>query len=99
MSYNQFTPQEKDPQLWRIAQARASFRSHLTIYLAMSLFFWVIWYFTGSQRYGSGFPWPVWPVFGWGLGVFFHYMGAYVTPKQNRAEEEYQKLVQQQNKQ
>jgi hypothetical protein len=29
---------------------------------------------------------------GWGIGVFFHYMGAYVYPKDNSVEREYQKL-------
>ena len=99
MNIYQTNPEGKDPQLWRIAQARASFKSHLTIYLAMSVFFWVIWYFTGSERYSDGFPWPVWPMFGWGIGVFFHYMGAYVTPKNNSAEKEYEKLMEQKSKQ
>ena len=99
MSKYNYTQQDKDPQLWRIAQARASFRSHLTTYLIMSVFFWAVWFFTENNRSHNGFPWPVWPMFGWGIGVFFHYIGAYVTPRRNRAEEEYQKLIDQQNKQ
>lgn len=95
MSYYQQTPEGKDPQLWKLAQARASFKTHFSTYLIMSLVFWIIWYFTGGTTYNRGLPWPVWPMFGWGIGVFFHYMGAYVTPKSNAAEREYQKLTQQ----
>ncbi|HUS00399.1 MAG TPA: 2TM domain-containing protein [Chitinophagaceae bacterium] len=83
----------KDPELWEIAQKRVSFRSHLTVYIIMNLFFWLLWLFSG-QEYNEGFnlPWPVWPMVGWGIGVFFHYMGAYVYPKNNSVEREYQKL-------
>ena len=92
------TPEGKDAELWKLAQARSSFKSHLSTYLVMSLFFWIIWYFSGGTTYNRGIPWPVWPMFGWGIGVFFHYLGAYVRPGQNNVEKEYQKLVQQQNK-
>jgi hypothetical protein len=96
MSYNYSTPEGKDPELWRLAQARASFKSHITIYLVMVAVFWTIWFLTGAHTYGRGFPWPVWPTFGWGIGVLFHYIGAYRDPKNNPAENEYQKLVDQQ---
>ena len=88
----------KDPELWEIAQKRVSFRSHLTVYIIMNVFFWLLWLFSG-QEYNEGFdlPWPVWPMVGWGIGVFFHYMGAYVYPKNNSVEREYQKLKNQQN--
>lgn len=82
----------KDPELWEIAQKRASFKSHLTVYIIMNIFFWLIWYFTGQRYSGSGFPWPVWPAFGWGIGLFFHFLGAYMYPKNFSAEREYQKL-------
>jgi hypothetical protein len=32
---------------------------------------------------------------GWGIGIAFHYMGAYVTPKNNSVHKEYEKLQQQ----
>jgi len=98
MSYNYSTPEGRDPHLWRIAEARASFKRHVTIYLIMVVVFWAIWYFTNGSRYDSGLPWPVWPMFGWGIGVFFHYWGAYQTPKNDPAEAEYQKLINKQNK-
>lgn len=83
----------KDPELWELAQKRASFKSHLTVYIVMNIFFWLLWYFTG-QKYSEGtrLPWPVWPNLFWGIGLIFHYLGAYVFPKSNSVEREYQKL-------
>lgn len=87
----------KDPQLWDLAQRRASFKSHFVIYLIMVVFFWVLWYLTGGRTYSGGLPWPVWPMAGWGIGVAFHYIGAYAAPRQNAAEKEYEKLMQERN--
>jgi 2TM domain len=81
-------PPDKDPKLWAIAQRRASFKSHLISYVVMNAFFWVIWYLTNR----GGYPWPVWPAFGWGIGLAFHYVSAYVNPHENQVEKEYEKL-------
>jgi hypothetical protein len=82
----------KDPELWEIAKKRASFKTHLLTYLVMVPFFWLVWWFTGGKTYGVGIPWPVWPMGGWGLGLFFHYLGAYVIPRSTSVEREYEKL-------
>ena len=59
-----------------------------------------MWYFTGGRDYNDRLPWPVWPMLGWGIGIAFHYASAYVTPKGNAVDKEYEKLKQQQtNKQ
>lgn len=87
------TKDGKDPELWEIAQKRVSFKSHLTVYVILNILFWLLWYFTGHKHSDSnGLPWPVWPTFGWGIGLFFHYMGAYINPKTYSIEREYQKL-------
>jgi hypothetical protein len=98
MAYYQQTPEGKDPQLWDIAKKRASFRSHLATYIIMSIFFWAVWYFSGGWQYNRSLPWPVWPMLGWGIGVAFHYIGAYVTHRQSSVDREYEKLMQQQTK-
>ena len=84
--------QQKDNELWQLAQRRASFKRHLFTYLIMSAFFWLIWYFTGSRTYNNGMPWPVWPMLGWGIGVTFHFFNAYIAPKSNTTQSEYEKL-------
>ncbi len=87
---------EKDAHLWEIAKKRASFKYHLVSYIVFNAFFWVIWAFTGQDSYHgySGLPWPVWPMMGWGIGLLFHFLGAYVFHGENSAEKEYEKLVQ-----
>jgi len=50
----------------------------------------------GDQEYD--WPWPVWPMIGWGIGLLFHFLGAYVYPKSNAVEREYEKLKKEQNK-
>jgi len=93
-------PPDKDPQLWHTAQRRASFKYHLGTYIVVNAFFWVIWYFT-REKYSDqdyGWPWPIWPMIGWGIGLLFHFFGAYVYPKSNAVEREYEKLKREQNK-
>ena len=100
MSYNQNAPEGKDPHLWEIAQRRASFKRHLATYIAINLFFWGIWWFNRNDAHGTDHPWPIWPMFGWGIGLAFHYIAAYVSYKNNDVESEYQKLIdKQKNKQ
>ena len=69
-NYQQPPPPDKDPQMWHLAQKRASFKSHFITYIVMIIFFWCIWYFTGGRTHGDGLPWPVWPMLGWGIGMF-----------------------------
>ena len=85
----------RDPHLWEIAKRRASFKHHLGTYLVINCFLWAIWFFTGSNEYsrGNNYPWPVWSTLGWGIGLLFHFLGAYVNPKQNGVEREYEKLL------
>jgi hypothetical protein len=88
----------KDPELWELAKKRASFKYHLITYLIMNSFFWLVWSLTSQhyEAYGFGsrihIPWPLWPMFGWGIGLTFHFIGAYVSPGENLVEKEYQKL-------
>lgn len=97
-------PEGKDPLLWQLAHKRASFKRHLSVYIVMNIFFWILWYFSkykGSHTDFSGMklPWPVWPMLGWGIGLVFHYIGAYVSTGENSVLKEYDKLSQNKNKQ
>lgn len=91
------TPEGRDEALWEIAKKRASFKSHLTIYLLVNVFLWGIWYFSDNTFSGNGdrYPWPIWTTLGWGVGLTFHFLGAYVFPRSNSVEREYEKLKQQ----
>src|SRR5688572_29988415 len=86
--YHQPPPPDKDPELWLMAKRRVSFKYHLATYIIVNLFFWIIWYFSEKESSHEGWPWPIWPMLGWGIGLFFHYLGAYVFPKENSVERE-----------
>lgn len=89
--YRQPPPEGKDPVLWEIAQRRASFKTHALTYVIVNTFLWGLWFFS-SRKHGSDYPWPIWSTLGWGIGLAFHFAGAYVFPKANSIEREYEKL-------
>lgn len=86
----------KNPELWRIARNRASFKSHALIYFIVNFLLWTMWYIKLRNNVTPYFernviPWPVWPMIGWGIGLVFHYYSAYKR-KNSLAEKEYEKL-------
>ena len=83
------TEQQKDEQLWQIAQARASFRKSLFSYVILNAFFTGIWFFTSGP--GSHF-WPIWGMLGWGIGLAFQYYAAYNSQGDSSVQQEYEKL-------
>ncbi|MBC7889172.1 MAG: 2TM domain-containing protein [Ferruginibacter sp.] len=95
MSNYKPVPEGKDPILWEIAQKRASFKNHAIVYVIVNAFLWAVWYITAGQTNqgeGGSYPWPIWTTLGWGIGIAFHYAAAYVSPKVNATEREYDKL-------
>ena len=59
-------------QAVRRLSAKRGFRTHLTVWAVASLGFIFIWAVTNSDYF-----WPMWPIAGWGIGVFFHGWGVY----------------------
>lgn len=78
---------EKDPQLWREAKARMGFRLHFTMYLCVIILMWSAWAYSGTHTH----PWPIYLMFGWGIGILFHFLGAY-RYFDKLTENEYRKL-------
>lgn len=79
----------KDLELWKKAKARASFKSHLRVYIIINSFLWLLWLITDA----SAFPWPIFVTLGWGIGVVVNYFKVYRSEK-SLAEQEYEKLIQ-----
>jgi hypothetical protein len=97
MNYeNQFNDPQ-DRALWEIAKRRASFKRHLLSYVVVIGFLWAIWALGGKHN-DSRFPWPIWATLGWGIGIVFHYLGAYAFPREMSVEKEFEKLKKEQNK-
>lgn len=81
---------EKDKELWKKAEARASFKKHLVSYVVVNLFLFAIW--LTSTRPTTHYYWPLWPMLGWGVGLLMHYFGAFHAYRIFSVENEYQKL-------
>ncbi|WP_421654797.1 2TM domain-containing protein [Leptothermofonsia sp. ETS-13] len=65
--------QEKERQAFN-TYLRKSFKAHLIPYLAVNTFLILI-----NLTTSPGYLWAVYPILGWGLGLFFHGWGAYHT--------------------
>ncbi len=84
---------ERDEQLWRIARKRANFRRSFFVYIVINAFLWGVWWFTTGRNSGvRGYPWPIWVMLGWGIGIAFQYFDAYHGSKQDLEQQEYEKL-------
>jgi len=83
---------EKEKQLWKLARKRVSFKRHLATYVVINIMFWCIWFFSEKKNEEWGFPWPVFPMLGWGIGLTFNFLGAYIFNKETAVEKEFEKL-------
>jgi hypothetical protein len=78
------TIEEEDRRLRKIAERRAdaklAFRTHLIVYLVVNAGLSVINYFT------TGYPWVLWVIVGWGIGIVAHGMATfgYATGQRER---------------
>ncbi len=61
-----------------IAQLRKKheFHAHVAAYVLVNAMLIVIWALTDP----NGFFWPVFPLLGWGIGLFFHGWDVYSGP-------------------
>ncbi|RXK59968.1 2TM domain-containing protein [Lacibacter luteus] len=83
---------DKDKKLWELAQKRVAFKRHLVTYVIVNAFLWAMWAINGPSNYHGRIPWPLWSTIGWGIGLAFHFAGAYITTGENSVEREYDKL-------
>ena len=87
----------KDERLWKIARRRAEFRRSLYSYITVNIFLWLVWWFTTGSKTGlTGYPWPIWFMLGWGLGLAVQYYKAYHASYTDITNSEYEKLKREQ---
>jgi hypothetical protein len=65
----------REEALRRLAKRR-DFRAHLLAYVLGNALLWLIWGVVYAVS-GFWFPWPVFPLFGWGIGLTFHAWDTY----------------------
>ena len=63
-------PAQSPPSPGPVTATRPRLDPHATTYLVVIALLWLIWLVTGA-----GYPWPVWPMLGWGIGVLGHHRG------------------------
>ena len=70
-----------EEEIYRLARKRVEekkgFYIHFAVYIAVNIMLVIIWVATGA-----GFPWFVFPLGGWGIGILFHFLGVFVFSKQ-----------------
>lgn len=93
--------QYDDDKLWNLAQKRVAFRRHFFVYVLVNISLVVLWYFTeykSVRMEGDKISyWFIYPLFGWGIGVAFHYWNAFHDDA-GSIEKEYSKLKERQQK-
>jgi hypothetical protein len=57
----------------RTVDAKIGFYIHLAVYVAVNIVLVTI-----NLAHSPQYLWFLWPLFGWGIGVFFHALGVFV---------------------
>ena len=55
-------------------EEKKGFYSHLVAYVIVNIMLVLIWWFAA----GGGFPWFIFVIGGWGIGLIFHFLGVFV---------------------
>jgi len=58
-------------------EEKKGFFTHLAVYIIVNIMLVLIWAFPS----GGGYPWFIWPLGGWGIGLLFHFLGVFVFSK------------------
>ncbi|HZO96633.1 MAG TPA: 2TM domain-containing protein [Gaiellaceae bacterium] len=69
-------PPLREQALERLRKQR-DFRAHLLAYVLVNGFLWLIWAVVLTAADGPSFPWPLFPLAGWGIGLVFHAWDTY----------------------
>ncbi|MFC1845832.1 2TM domain-containing protein [Chloroflexota bacterium] len=76
---------------------KKGFFIHLIVYVLVNVFLVIIWAVTTP----GGYPWFIWPIIGWGIGLVLHCLSIFVFTRktgweQRELEKEVQKLKREQ---
>ena len=69
-------------------EARMAFVVHLVMYTFAQAGFIAIWWLTGAS-----YPWFMWPLLGWGIGVVAHAVTLWIGPGSKREQEAVEREV------
>jgi len=76
-------PEEmSDEEIYKIAKKRAKkkkdFYYHLGVYVGVNILIIVVWALSDIGPPDIGYPWFIWSLGGWGIGILFHYLWVFV---------------------
>ncbi|HYZ94085.1 MAG TPA: 2TM domain-containing protein [Actinomycetota bacterium] len=54
---------------------KLGFRIHFAVYIGVQVLLIATWALVSNWDDGIPFPWPIFPLLGWGIGVAAHYVG------------------------
>jgi hypothetical protein len=77
----------------RRIKAKRDFRGHLLVYLLVNTLLVLIW-LTIAITAGAWFPWPVFPLAGWGIGLLLHAWAVYGSPSRPITDEDIAQEIQ-----
>ncbi|MFC2067729.1 2TM domain-containing protein [Chloroflexota bacterium] len=55
-------------------EEKKGFFIHLSVYIIVNIMLVLIWAFANGRDY----PWFIFPLGGWGIGLLFHFLGVFV---------------------
>lgn len=58
-------------------EEKKGFFTHLAAYIIVNAMLVLIWAFVSRSPY----PWFIWPLGGWAIGLLFHFLGVFVFSK------------------
>ncbi|MEX0874387.1 MAG: 2TM domain-containing protein [Actinomycetota bacterium] len=83
-------PFERAAERERVDYQKLGFRVHLGVYLSVNALLFVTWLLTSGlgEEGGMGFPWFLFPLLGWGIGLVAHFAVYSVVSRDFRARQE-----------
>jgi len=79
----QLTESEIYAQARKRVKDKKDFFVHLSVYAVINLILIFIWGVTMDWR---GYPWFMWPMFGWGIGLVFHGLSVFFFDRETNWE-------------
>jgi hypothetical protein len=78
-------PFERAAERERVDYQKLAFRVHLGVYLSVNVLLFVTWALTSGRGDGGiGFPWFLFPLLGWGIGLVAHFSVYSVISRDHR---------------
>jgi hypothetical protein len=81
-------------------RTKLGFYIHFGVYVVVNVMLFFIWWFTRGDASipNASFPWFIFPLVGWGIGVAAHYLAVFARTGiiDRMAEQEYRRLKEEQ---